>query len=148
MLYHIHLFFSFGKLWQLFGRGEEERTRKRRKILFLRRRRKCHHSGTNEQRTRKDRATQPKDHGRQRRAIYLLSVFSGSFSLIFYLCQLSLIISAVQSLSHMSLSHVIYLHYGFCTNFVLDKSKKHFEELWRLSCLSVSKSIPKMHRKC
>ena len=51
-------FFSFGK--QFFGRGEEELTRKRRKI---RRRRKCHNSGTNEQRTRKDRATQPTDNG-------------------------------------------------------------------------------------
>ena len=56
--------------------------------------------------------------GRDEQFIYCQS-FQGHFSyfLDVQICQLSLIIFAAQSLSRMSLSHVIYLPCGFRTNF-------------------------------
>ena len=74
-------------------------------------------------------------------------LFRVNFSYFSYMslsiCQLSLIISSIQSLSRMSLSHVIYLHYGFCTNFVLDKSKK--KNTWR-GALPVCPSLSQYHK--
>ena len=66
------------------GDNGVQRRRKRRRRRRRRKRKRCYHSGTNEQ-TRKDRATQPIDHGRLRWAIGNIS-FSRGDDLPFLFC--------------------------------------------------------------